>query len=321
MRIRVRAHDEQYTSLNDAAHYRPELAEGPTEVWYVRPQYGRDLRMGLDFVQSERPDLVPNQRNLPATHVLLGEISETNPEKVVQLMQGEVWSPHGEARNLIQNKGLAHTSMSVGDVVRKGNDIYFVDTFGLRRMEASVVTSRVVEANVRDAWDSLVDLVHRIPSGEAVGGALADKLASLLMKVTMALPGSAKQQAMQLARDLAEGVAVHGDDLAVLVDQLAPVLSTRSAGRGRKAVTISVDRLLQMRDEIRDTEELIAQMAGEVQRLLKQGADLPSEGVIMDYGGKGGSVDSEVSEAWQTVSQLERSMTALLDRMKKSRVW
>ena len=31
--------------------------------------------------------------------------------------QGEVWSPKGEARFLIQALGLSHTSMSVGDVL------------------------------------------------------------------------------------------------------------------------------------------------------------------------------------------------------------
>lgn len=30
-------------------------------------------------------------------------------------MQGEIWSPNGEANELIRSKGLFHTSMSVGD--------------------------------------------------------------------------------------------------------------------------------------------------------------------------------------------------------------
>lgn len=32
-------------------------------------------------------------------------------------MQGEVWSPKGERRSLIEKLGLCHTSMSVGDLV------------------------------------------------------------------------------------------------------------------------------------------------------------------------------------------------------------
>jgi hypothetical protein len=38
------------------------------------------------------------------------------PEDVFFKMQGENWSPNGEARDLIRAKGLKHTSMSVGDV-------------------------------------------------------------------------------------------------------------------------------------------------------------------------------------------------------------
>lgn len=34
-------------------------------------------------------------------------------------MQGEVWSPNGEARGLIEALGLHHTSMSVGDVLHE----------------------------------------------------------------------------------------------------------------------------------------------------------------------------------------------------------
>ena len=39
-------------------------------------------------------------------------------EKVFHDMQGEIWSPNGEARNFIISSGLSHTSMMVGDVVR-----------------------------------------------------------------------------------------------------------------------------------------------------------------------------------------------------------
>lgn len=35
---------------------------------------------------------------------------------VFMMMQGEIWSPHGEAREAIKALGLSHTSMSVGDV-------------------------------------------------------------------------------------------------------------------------------------------------------------------------------------------------------------
>jgi hypothetical protein len=37
-------------------------------------------------------------------------------QHVFSEMQGEVWSPNGEAMKLITGLGLSHTSMSVGDV-------------------------------------------------------------------------------------------------------------------------------------------------------------------------------------------------------------
>lgn len=33
------------------------------------------------------------------------------------LLQGENWSPNGEARDFIREKGTDHTSMSVGDIL------------------------------------------------------------------------------------------------------------------------------------------------------------------------------------------------------------
>ncbi len=54
--------------------------------------------------------------NKDRTHVLVA-ILHAPIETVFYAMQGENWSPNGEARNLISNLGLSHTSMSVGDVV------------------------------------------------------------------------------------------------------------------------------------------------------------------------------------------------------------
>lgn len=38
-------------------------------------------------------------------------------DDIYMLMQGEVWSPEGEAREFIQALGLKHTSMSIGDII------------------------------------------------------------------------------------------------------------------------------------------------------------------------------------------------------------
>lgn len=51
------------------------------------------------------------------THIYLKDIEAEDLEDVFYQMQGENWSPNGEARELILSKGLHHTSMSVGDII------------------------------------------------------------------------------------------------------------------------------------------------------------------------------------------------------------
>jgi hypothetical protein len=104
-----------YTNLNDAAvwHFHESLmgvtdssglAAGDTQIWYKTKSQWREPRP----VQPA---------TLGQTHILLGTIACKDPEKIFVLLQGEVWSPSGEAREMIRGKGLNHTSMSVGDVV------------------------------------------------------------------------------------------------------------------------------------------------------------------------------------------------------------
>ena len=84
------------------------------QVWYMKPDWFRDGIMGDE----------PNAFDLAKTHVLLKEIEipagknyDAECETIWVAMQGENWSPNGEARPLIEEKGLRHTSMSVGDVL------------------------------------------------------------------------------------------------------------------------------------------------------------------------------------------------------------
>ncbi len=63
----------------------------------------------------ENPDLTLD--NLAETHVFLIEIEAESLEGVYRSMQAEVWSPGGQANDLIRAKGLHHTSMSIGDVI------------------------------------------------------------------------------------------------------------------------------------------------------------------------------------------------------------
>jgi hypothetical protein len=59
-------------------------------------------------------------------------------DHVFHTMQGEVWSPNGEARSLIRALGLDHTSMSVGDlVVTEDGDAFECDMVGWKDIKVN----------------------------------------------------------------------------------------------------------------------------------------------------------------------------------------
>lgn len=69
---------------------------------------------------------LPTEADLPASHVFVRSIQATCLEDVYWRMQGEVWSPRGEATPLIKRLGLSHTSLSLGDVVQAPDGLYYV---------------------------------------------------------------------------------------------------------------------------------------------------------------------------------------------------
>lgn len=76
--------------------------------------------------------------NFLDTHTHVENVNAKSLDDVYMMMQGEVWSPNGEKRNLIKSLGLNHTSLSVGDVVRcveNGKLVaYECDSFGWREI-------------------------------------------------------------------------------------------------------------------------------------------------------------------------------------------
>jgi hypothetical protein len=73
----------------------------------------------LDVYYAKAPSFmveeIPTREALEKTHTFVARLFG-DLDTVFTQMQGEVWSPEGEARPLIEALGLRHTSMSVGDV-------------------------------------------------------------------------------------------------------------------------------------------------------------------------------------------------------------
>ena len=124
-----------YKKLSDAAVVSGEegLQEGETEVWYMNQErWNAGGSMGFAF--QEMNGTLPDPEYLSKTHILLGKVKEKNPENVFRLMQGEVWSPEGEANKFIGSIGAVHTSMSVGDVIVVDGKVMMVDMSGFREV-------------------------------------------------------------------------------------------------------------------------------------------------------------------------------------------
>ena len=158
----------QYKSLNDA------YPAGSTEVWYWKEDFARDAMMGANWLAKK--GLMPKPENISDNYVLIGKIAETNPEKVYMMMQGEMWSPRGQARNMIRASGTGHTSMSMGDIVKIGNKYMMVDRFGFHDItqqpqEESVkvqLKARPVEESVMSEIDAELSAIAKTQDMDAL---------------------------------------------------------------------------------------------------------------------------------------------------------
>jgi hypothetical protein len=124
-----------YKFVNDAA-LNPHIPDaiipnrecyciGSSEIWYMKPFW---FRQGINGE-------LPNPEKLEDTHILLGSVCERSPEYIWRMMQGEAWSPFGEAARLITSKGLGHTSMSVGDVIKTKSGTIMIANIGMTKLE------------------------------------------------------------------------------------------------------------------------------------------------------------------------------------------
>jgi len=97
-------------------------------IWYMKPEF---------FKVFIRGTILPKLSEIQETHTSLGFLHKENLDEVFEFMQGENWSPHGEAVSVIYSLGLQHTSMSIGDVIRDNetNRWYAVAGLGFTLLE------------------------------------------------------------------------------------------------------------------------------------------------------------------------------------------
>jgi hypothetical protein len=125
---------EQYKALSDAAGQKgcEGLDVGQTAIWYMKREAFRKWNMGPLFADAPLP--TPTTTDLSKDHVLLGWIKEKQLGPIFEMLQGEMWSPQGEANGFIRSKGTAHTSMSVGDIIVVGGKGWMVDGSGFAEL-------------------------------------------------------------------------------------------------------------------------------------------------------------------------------------------
>jgi hypothetical protein len=101
-------------------------------VYYMKAEFFRKGVMGYDWLRGK--NLLPDSADLSKTHVFLKLIEARNQEDAYFKMQGESWSPTGEAREFVTSKGVQHTSMSVGDIVldHDSHGAFILDRTGFR---------------------------------------------------------------------------------------------------------------------------------------------------------------------------------------------
>lgn len=142
---------------NDASE-SPFLKPGEVEIWYRK-----------DWLNNNSPD----PENLGASHVLLGRIEADSLDQAFCRMQGEMWSPNGEARHLIRIKGLCHTSMSVHDVIVFDGVPHLVTALGFEELKkdwrsdreklVDMVLDQIVEDVGNHDLTSVAELLSFVP--------------------------------------------------------------------------------------------------------------------------------------------------------------
>lgn len=112
---------------------------GDTEIWYekeinfdgwdFREQiYDEDSGYRDEYIKKKGERIDPN--NLEKTHSLLGKIKETDLDKIYNMLNS--WGNGDETNQFLKDKGVHHTSMSIGDIIKIDDKVFFVDENGFK---------------------------------------------------------------------------------------------------------------------------------------------------------------------------------------------
>lgn len=112
---------------------------GDTEIWYEKETCfdGWDFREKMykeepdhDMEYTKRCGERIDPKNLEKTHTLLGTIGETDLNEIYHLMNN--WGVGDLSNRFLDSKGITHTSMSIGDIIKIDDTVYFVDSRGFK---------------------------------------------------------------------------------------------------------------------------------------------------------------------------------------------
>jgi len=177
-----------YTSLNDAAcrlggDDLPNLRTGNRRavIWYFTLEFLQQLWPlflspdGSGIKLWERA-LLDRACNIQSTHTEVGRVHCSSKGKnreawlkaLFSDMQGCKWCPDGEAQKLLVSKRLTHASMSIGDAVQIGSELYIVGLTGFMPVQEAVhLLPAGFEVDVQDETGSEEEVEEELPSPPA----------------------------------------------------------------------------------------------------------------------------------------------------------
>ena len=112
---------------------------GDTEIWYMKEtnfdswdfreeMYKEEPNHNMEYTKRNGPRIDP--KNLEKTHALLGTVGETDLDEIYHMMNN--WGVGKLSNDFLEERGVTHTSMSVGDIIKIGDTIWFVDGRGFK---------------------------------------------------------------------------------------------------------------------------------------------------------------------------------------------